>query len=258
MEQLSYRREGSGRPIVLVHGFLGGSAMWSEQLRVFAPKADVICPDLPGFGDSAGLTAPETITGHSSAILDFLDGLGIYEFALLGHSMGGMVVQEMARLAPSRISQLILYGTGPQGVLPGRFETIAETRARFLHEDFAATAERIAATWFLDGERAAGFDLCRKLARQVRLETALASLSAWETWDGRHALAFIRAQTLVVWGSHDRSYSWSQPEALWRGIPGADLAVVPGAAHNVHMERPGIFNAMVLDFLADHAHLDRT
>lgn len=249
MAQLSYWRQGTGRPLVLVHGFLGGSAMWTDQIAAFSDRADVICPDLAGFGDSAALEAPDTIAGHARQVLGLLDDLGIDDFALLGHSMGGMIVQEMARRAPGRISDLILYGTGPQGVLPGRFETIAESRARFLHEDLGATVERIAATWFLRGAEAEGYALCQKLARQVRLPTALASLSAWETWDGRAALPDIRARTLVLWGSHDRSYGWSQPEALWRGIADADLAVVPGAAHNVHMEKPAIFNALLRDFL---------
>lgn len=250
MPQLSFRRQGKGSPLVLVHGFLGGSAMWAGQIAAFAGQHDVICPDLAGFGDSAGLAAPDTIGGHAVAVLELLDSLGIDRFALLGHSMGGMIVQEMARRAPDRIDRLILYGTGPQGVLPGRFETIEESRARFLHEDLAATTARIAATWFRDGTQAPGFALCRQLAERVSVQTALASLSAWETWDGRPALGAIRAGTLVIWGSHDRSYGWSQPEALWRGIPGADLAVVPGAAHNVHMEKPEIFNALVADFLA--------
>lgn len=247
---LVYRRQGEGLPLVLVHGFLGGSEMWAGQMAALAASRDVICPDLAGFGDGADQDAPGTIGGHAERVLDLLDGLGIARFALLGHSMGGMVVQEMVRMAPDRIPELVLYGTGPQGVLPGRFETIDQTRARFLHEDFGATVERIAATWFIERERAAGFDLCRRLARKVNVQTALASLSAWEQWDGRAALPDIPARTLVLWGSHDRSYGWSQPEALWRGIPGADLAVVPGASHNVHLEKPALFNLLLRDFLA--------
>jgi len=83
----------------------------------------------------------------------------------------------------------------------------------------------------------------------VTMQTALASLSAWESWDGRAALSTIGAKTLVLWGSRDRSYEWSQPERLWRSIPRSDLAVVPGAAHFVHMEKPHLFNAIVAEFL---------
>jgi pimeloyl-ACP methyl ester carboxylesterase len=256
MSDLAYRREGKGPALVLVHGFLGGSAMWSSQLEAFRATRDVICPDLAGFGDSAALTAPDTIEGHARNVLVLLDSLGIAGFDLLGHSMGGMVVQEMARLAPKRIRNLILYGTGPQGVLPGRFETIAQSRARFLDEGLADTAARIAATWFLDGERAEAFQLCRALGGKVSLQAALASLSAWEGWDGRAGLSQIRARTLVLWGSHDRSYGWSQPEALWNGIPGADLAVIPNTAHNVHLEKPFLFNAIIADFLDFPAALE--
>lgn len=224
--------------------------MWADQLAQFAPTHDVICPDLAGFGASAAHEAPDSIEGHAKAVLALLDHLGIDRFDLLGHSMGGMIVQEMTRLAPQRVNRLVLYGTGPQGVLPGRFETIAQSRARLLADGLAGTASRIAATWFLHREAAEAFPLCQRLGQQASLQAALASLTAWENWDGRAALADIRCPALVLWGSHDRSYGWSQPEALWRGIAGADLAVVPGAAHNVHLEKPQIFNMLLADFLA--------
>lgn len=248
MTDLAYRRSGSGRPLVLVHGYLAGSGIWEAQIRHFSQIRDVIAPDLAGFGDSAHLTAPESINGHARNVLHLLDRLQVESFDLLGHSMGGMVVQEMVRLIPDRISALILYGTGPVGVLPGRFETIAQSRQRLLTEGLALTAERIAATWFLHGDAAEGFDLCLRLGRRATLQAALASLAAWEGWDGRPALADITARTLVLWGSHDRSYDWSQPQALWRGIKGADLAVVPNVAHNVHLENPDLFNRLISDF----------
>ena len=246
---LAFTRKGSGPALVLVHGYLGGSAMWADQIATFRENRDVICPDLAGFGASADLIAPDSITGHAEMVLGLLDRLGIHSFDLLGHSMGGMIVQEMARLAPDRINRLILYGTGPQGILPGRFETIAQSRARILDEGLSAVARRIAATWFLHGAAAPGFARCAALGQQASLQAALASLTAWESWDGRAALAAIRARTLVIWGSHDRSYDWSQPHALWRGIPGADLAVIPGCAHNVHLENPTLFNLLVAEFL---------
>jgi len=253
MPELSFTRSGTragkARALVLVHGYLGGSAMWAAQLACFSPFRDVICPDLAGFGESAGLAAPDSIEGHARQVLALLDQLGVEEFDLLGHSMGGMIVQEMVRLAPDRIRRLVLYGTGPKGVMPGRFETIAESRARLLAEGVAKTAERIAATWFLHGTAAEAFALCRQLGHKASLQAALASLQAWQDWDGRENLSAIRCPTLVLWGSHDRSYGWSQPQALWQGIAGADLAVVPNCAHNVHLEKPAIFNALLTDFL---------
>jgi pimeloyl-ACP methyl ester carboxylesterase len=242
-------RRGAGQPLVLVHGYLGGSALWQRQLDAFSPHFDVIAPDLAGFGASANMQSPDTIEGHADLILKFLNELGIGQFDLLGHSMGGMIVQQMAIAAPDRIGSLILYGTGPKGVLPGRFETIEQSRQRLLTERLAANVERIAATWFLNGEAAEAFSLCRETGMMASFQAALASLSAWEAWDGTAALGSIAARTLIIWGDRDKSYGWSQPEALWRNIPGASLAVVPGAAHNVHLEKPELFNAIVEDFL---------
>jgi pimeloyl-ACP methyl ester carboxylesterase len=248
MKTLSFRRQGKGPALVLVHGYLGGSAIWTDQLTKFSRDRDVICPDLAGFGDSAKLTAPDSIEGHARCVLELLDSLGVLEFDLLGHSMGGMIAQELVRLAPDRVLNLVLYGTGPQGVLPGRFETIAQSRARFLRDGISITARKIAATWFLKGEEAGAFPLCQHLGEQASMQAVLASLQAWEHWDGRDKLSQIQTRTLILWGSRDRSYVWSQPEALWRGIPGADLAVVPNCAHNVHLEQPILFNALIAEF----------
>lgn len=249
MSDLSFKRAGTGSPLVLVHGYLGGSAIWADQIARFSPFRDVICPDLAGFGASASLTAPDTIAGHAENVLALLDHLEVRRFDLLGHSMGGMIVQEMVRLAPDRIERLVLYGTGPQGVMPGRFETIEESRRKLLRDGLSATSNRIAATWFMQGKRAEGYPLCQALGQQASLQAAVASLQAWESWDGRPNLHAIRCPTLVLWGSHDGSYDWLQPQALWRGIPGADLAVVPNSAHNVHLEKPAFFDALLADFL---------
>jgi|GEM_PF-66756 len=247
---LAYRRRGAGEPLVLVHGYLGGSAMWRNQINCFSHSHDVIAPDLAGFGDSADREAPDSIEGHARLIFDLLDSFGVGNFNLLGHSMGGMIVQQMAAMAPRRIDRLILYGTGPVGVLPERFETIDESRRRLRSEGLAATARRIAATWFIDGEAASGFAVCLDEGAKATPQAAQASLTAWEHWDGTAALTTLTMPTLVVWGDHDRSYGWRQPESLWRGIKGASLAVVPGCAHNVHLEKPALFNALVDDFLA--------
>jgi pimeloyl-ACP methyl ester carboxylesterase len=63
--------------------------MWDAQMNAFCAWLDVICPDLAGFGDSAHLTAPESIAAHAVLVLELLDSLNILTFDLLGHSMGG-------------------------------------------------------------------------------------------------------------------------------------------------------------------------
>lgn len=248
--QLAFQRQGQGTSLVLVHGFLGGSAMWRDQIAYLSTSFDVIAPDLPGYAASKHVKHPNSIVEYAECVLEFLSKLGVEEFYLLGHSMGGMIVQQMSLLAPTRVKKLITYGTGPVGVLPGRFETIAQSRHRIETEGLATAAERIAATWFVAGKDAPGYALCKELGAQASISAALACLGAWEDWNVSSDLDRINAPTLVLWGDRDQSYLWAQPEALWRGIPDSYLAVVPGCAHNVHMEKPDLFNRLVADFLA--------
>lgn len=249
---LTYLRNGKGFPLVFVHGFLGGAALWQDQLTAFGDRFDVIAPELPGYGSSFDKPAADTIVGYATQILTFLTGIGVARFHLVGHSMGGMIVQQMAVMAPDRIARLVCYGTGPKGVMPNRFETIEASRERLRKEGAAPTARRIAATWFKRGEDAEGFAACAALGENVTTTTALAGLSAMESWDGRASLDQITQPTLVLWGDCDRSYGWSQPEALWHGIKGSSLAVMPDCGHNAHLEKPEIFNAIVGEFLPEH------
>ncbi|MDO8883310.1 MAG: alpha/beta hydrolase [Pseudotabrizicola sp.] len=248
-EELPFVRAGSGPAFVLVHGYLGGSAQWQDQLHAFAPGHDVITPDLPGFGAAAALPGPDSIGSFAEAVLGCLDGLGIGRFALMGHSMGGMIVQEMAARAGDRVEKLVLYGTGPLGRMPDRFEPLETSMERLATEGVAATADRICATWFVKGNDATGYALARDLGRRANPQAARNALVAMRDWDGRAALAKLRMPCRIVWGDQDRSYRWPQVEALWRGIPDASLAVVPEASHAVHLEKPALFNAMIRDFL---------
>lgn len=249
MGPLHVARAGHGQALVLVHGYLGGSSQWAAELQALSPHLDVIAPDLAGFGKSNHLVSPDHIGGHAQAVLDCLDGLGVERFHLLGHSMGGMVVQDMVRLAPERVGRLVLYATSALGMLPGRFETMARSRERLAQDGVQATARRISATWLLEREASPSAPALMDLAALASPQAAQAGLWAMERWDGREHLAHITQSTLVVWGDQDRSYQWPQIEALWHGIAGASLAVLPRCAHALHLENPVVFHRLLLDFL---------
>ena len=249
---LTYIRKGKGYPLVMVHGYLAGAEIWRDQIEYFSKNYDVIAVDLPGFGQNTDTKAHNSIVAIAEHVLSFLTSLGIEHFVLMGNSMGGMVVQKMTALATDRVKQLICYGTGPVGVMPGRFETIDESRTRIKTDGMQATVKRIAATWHLEGEKGQGFDLCNRLGSGVTEETALACLDAWEGWDGRSDLQNITCPTLVICGDTDRSYNWDQTDALRKGIKRSQLAVIPGCAHNAHLEKPHLFNLAVDDFIKPH------
>jgi 2-hydroxy-6-oxonona-2,4-dienedioate hydrolase len=253
---LPFRRAGSGPTLVLVHGYLGGSSQWLAEIERWRTFFDVIAVDLAGYGDARHLSAPVSIASHAQSVLRTLDQLGVRHFHLLGHSMGGMVVQELVHQAPDRVMRLVLYGTGPHGSIPGRFETMARSRERLAEDGVERTAKRICATWLLDREASPAYSVLTDLGTRVSHQAAEAGLWAMEGWDGQERLPQIRQRTLIVWGEADRSYGWSQIEALWRGIPECSLAVLPACSHALHLERAAMFHSLVLDFLltSDHYH----
>ena len=235
--------------LVFVHGFMGGSQQWQSQVTELS-GFNVVTVDLPGFGKNASLGVLNSISGIATWVLDELTELNVERFHLVGHSMGGMVAQEMVTQAPERIDRLVLYGTGAAGNLPGRFEPISTSKRRACNDGPRATARRIAATWFLQGEDAPAYEECAKIAECSGLDAILAGLDAMSAWNGVANLMQIQARTLVIWGDNDRTYNWDQTEQLWQSIPNTSLAVIPDCAHAPHLDQSEVFNKILNAFLA--------
>jgi pimeloyl-ACP methyl ester carboxylesterase len=248
MKHLSYKKIGNGKPLVLVHGYFGGQNMWRFQ-EDLKDDFELIMPSLAGYGESANMAASSTIRENANQVYELLDHLNINTFYLLGHSMGGMIVQEMAALNPSRVEKLICFGTGSIGVLPNRFETIEESRKKIKEIGIKATRESIAKTWFVDYLQGDGYQLCLEEGAKASTRAALASLDAWDSWDGREQLNLIKSPTLILWANNDRSYDLNQQEILNNGITESKFKVVDGCAHNSHMENPELINQIIKDFL---------
>ena len=163
--------------------------------------------------------------------------------------MGGMIVQEMTKLAGEKILKLICYGTGPIGNIPGRFETIDQSREKLKIDGLEVTVNRIAKTWFIDEEKAKYFYLCDEAGKQTSIEATDNGLIAMKNWNGVKNLKNIKNETLIVWGNQDKAYNFNQVETLNNNIPNSDLKIIDECSHNVHLEKPDKFNIIVEEFL---------
>lgn len=237
-------------PLVLVHGYMGGSGQWDLQRDVLGAGRDLITIDLPGFGENSDLAPLGSISDCANYVLDYVSDLGIQRFDLLGHSMGGMIVQEMIFIAPWCANRLVLYGTSCSGDLPDRFETFERSAERIISDGVVTSARRISATWFLDLEDAVEYENCASIAERSSLAAMLSGLKAMQSWSRRENLCNISCPTLIIWGEKDRTYRWAQIEELWRDIPSSSLSVLPNCSHAAHLEKPDIFNLIVRDFLS--------
>ena len=248
MQDIFVGDTGSGTPLVFVHGFLGSTDMWSPQIEYFKEYYRILTPALPGFGKSKTLKSCDTIECMAKAILKSLEKKKVERFYLLGNSMGGMIVQEIAKLAGKKILKLICYGTGPSGNIPGRFETIDQSRKNLKINGLESTAYRIAKTWFIEEDKAKYFYLCENAGKQTSIEAADNGLIAMKNWSGVDNLKNIKNKTLIIWGDKDKAYNYKQIKTL-NNIPDSELRIVPGCSHNVHLEKPEEFNKILAEFL---------
>jgi len=248
MQDIFIDDQGHGTPLVLVHGFLGSSDMWLPQVKFFKDDFRVISPALPGFGKSNIVNSCDSIECMAKVILRSLELKKIDKFNLLGHSMGGMIVQEIAKIAGEKILKLICYGTGARGNIPGRFETIDQSREKLKTNGLESTAYRIAKTWFIEEDKAKYFYLCEAAGKQTSVEAADNGLVAMKNWNGVDNLENIKNKTLIIWGDKDKAYNYKQIKTL-NNIPDSELRVVPGCSHNVHLEKPEEFNKILAEFL---------
>ena len=235
--------------LVLQHGFLSGGEYWQSQIDFFSESFDVIAPTLPGFAANANSSICHSITGYCDYIIGILNHEGVDQFSMMGHSMGGMIAQEMSLMIPERMQKLILYATGPDGTMPGRFETIEASKERIMREGREETLKSTVASWFLTLEQDSHFPAALAMAESAEFDAMMAGYDAMQGWQSVDRLSQIKSDTLIIWGDQDRSYRWQHPEKLWNKIDGASLSVIAGCAHNMHLEKPDLFNQLVQDFL---------
>ena len=243
--------KGEGFPFVLVHGYLGSSEMWYFQKDYFSKNFRVIVPALPGFGESHNARSLNSINAMAKKIIEILDEKKIEKFNLIGHSMGGMIVQEITKLIGDRVNKLICFATGSIGDIPGRFETMDETREKLKKEGTEVSFSRVPPKWFVKGDKDKNYFLCANAVKNVSIETADNALLAMKNWRGIDNLKNIKNDTLIIWGDKDISYNFEQVDTLNKNIKNSRLEIFENCSHNVHLEEPDRFNNLVNNFISE-------
>ena len=254
--------EGSGPPLLLLHGFTGSTRNWESVVPPLTKNHTVITVDLPGHGQTPSPTdlSAYQMESVAPALNGLMEEMGHSSFNLLGYSMGGRLTLYMAIQYPAHVSKLILESASPG------LKTAEERDARRASDN--ALADRIESEGvesFVDFWESISLwesqkDLTQKAAanlRQIRLENNPSGLanSLRGMGTGRQpslwgSLKHLKSPTLLLTGELDGKFCKIGAE-MHRLMPNSQHKIIPLAGHTIHLEQPDQWLAEVQQFLAD-------
>ena len=249
-----YERKGRGRPLMLAAGLAADNAFWAPSVDALAARYDVVMPDNRGSGRTTPLDAATSIRAMADDCIALADHLGLATFSMAGHSMGGLIAQDVAIRHGGRIGRLVLAATSPCPT-PRDSALFAAWSALFPVVDRALWFRNLF-FWVLSPaffDKPSNLDMLVQLAAAYPYQQTPQALAnqvrAIAGFDVRAQLSSIAARTLVMAGTRDLVFRIEDAAAFAKSIPHATFAPIEGAAHSFPIETPGEFTQRVLSFL---------
>jgi pimeloyl-ACP methyl ester carboxylesterase len=257
--EMAVVEEGSGLPLLLVHGFPLDHSMWKYQIANLSQHCRVIAPDLRGFGGTTVTSRSTTLATASMEqmaddLVALLDELGVQEQVLFcGLSMGGYIGWQFARKYENRLKVLVACDTRAIADTPEQAASRRELADRVLREGPAPVADAMLPKLFAGETQERRPDLV-SATRDVILRTqpegiAAALLGLAERPDVTEMLPRIGVATLVIVGEHDAISSPEEMQGIAESIPNAAWVVVPHAGHLSPLENPDVFNEALAQYI---------
>jgi len=250
--QLHHETQGSGPPIVFIHGLGATSNAWHAQRVTLSKYFRVIVYDRSGCGRSPGARDGYSIDGWADELAGLLNHLGVAAAVVVGHSLGSMIAQRFAAKYRSRVRALVLAGgeaeLGPEG------KQILTERARMIQAEGLTAAVDLWLTGVLSAATREANPALAGLLRAMFLayddNTYAAHCLALRDGDVRGDHAHISCPTLLLVGDQDPVTPLSWQQQIAAGISDSRIRIIPNTAHMTMLESPAAFNTAVLEFLA--------
>lgn len=251
----------AGDVVVLVHGFGGDKDNWVFYAPYLTKRYRLICPDLPGFGDtSRDPSLDYDCRLQANRLREFLDALGVEKCHLGGNSMGGYIALLFALEYPKRLRSLTLFNNaGVAGTEPSELQELFEADPdssplvpRSVDETrdllgFVVHKPRFIPRRFLElrhRDVAPHLPLLDRIFEQLATDMLERPLN-----DSVHRVA---VPTQIIWGRHDRLIHHSSGQVQHEAIPNSELVVFEDIGHVPMIENPAITAKHHLPFLAKH------
>jgi 3-oxoadipate enol-lactonase len=245
---------GGGPTVVMLHGIGGGHLAFAPQVETLASSGyRAVAWDMPGYGRSAPIE-PYNFKGLAESCVKLIESLKCGDVTLLGHSMGGMVAQEVMARRPELVKKLILCGTSASfGKPDGQWqrEFIAQRTAPLdAGKSMTELAEVLVPRMVGPASMPEGVRLATICMSQVPPSTYRRALEALVTFDRRANLSQIRVPTLLGAREHDRNAPPAVMKKMADAIPGSTFLEMRGIGHLQNLEAPDDFDRLLLNFLS--------
>lgn len=248
---MNYVRSGAGHPLLFVHGYTDSSEFWKPQVDFFARNYDAFAVDLVGHGKSDSRKDGYSIPNLCDDIYRFLRKMNIARTILLGHSMGGMIVQQFCVAHPDAVQALILCSTAASGRAlkdAGGFDCIA-TLEEINKDGFERSVKNSVSYLFASttSTEILNFTLSEELKTDV--DAAVGCLKGMWGWNIQDQLSQIRVPTMIVVGEEDRATPPACSLSLKNSIVSSRIRTISNCGHMISVEKPQELNLIVKEFL---------
>jgi 3-oxoadipate enol-lactonase len=251
---MAYDDNGSGPPILLIHGFPLCRKMWHPQIKALVSAGfRVITPDLRGFGESEAPEGPYSIDLFADDMVELLDHLGIGAAVVGGMSMGGYILFNLLERYRSRVRGACFITTranADDGAAKERRLALARKVKEFGPQVVAEAFEQLlfAEESLVERPKLVMEVYGWMIANDSR-GIAGGLLAMRERRDYTSLLPGFILPALAIGAEGDKAAPPDNARTIAAGIPGCRLAIIPDAGHLANLENPGAFNAALLEFL---------
>lgn len=246
--------------VVLLHGIGGGRQSWADTVSntgssIADAGFDVVAPDLPGYGDSATVH-PYSMANVADRVIALIEWLGTSACVLVGHSMGGMVAQDVVARRPDLVKGLVISASSPAFGKPdgGWQKNFLRERLHKLDDGQGMVGLAPALVRGMAAPHTAHAQLARAtlIMASVPEATYRQALTALMGFDRRAQLSTLTMPVLCIAGELDKNAPPAVMQQMAERIPGCAYVCLPAVGHLANMEAPETFNPVVIEFLMHH------
>ena len=234
--QMAYTREGTGKPLVLVHGYPLDHTIWNEVIPLLNNDFDIITPDLRGFGQSDVVESQYKISDMATDITGLLDQLGVEKTAIAGHSMGGYISLAFARAYQERVTGLGLIASQALADTPERIQGRYEAADEIIKSGVEPVAEAFSLK-LTPNQRVQTF-VKKLIAEQQPAGLAGALKAMAERDDSSSVLSSLTFSVAIVHGNLDELIPIQRAQEIKAAVPHATLVELLEIGHMPMMEDP--------------------